>query len=333
MIIVLVFAAFILSAGVSWMVRHAGVLDHPNARSSHSAPTPRGGGLGVLAAIGIGLTPALIPEFNIDARPIVLAAMGFGLLGLADDLLALGTRLKFLIVVLLGALITWLTGPVSAIGVSEAASMPLPYWLGFAGTVLWIFVAANSANFMDGSDGLTIANFLPAGLALLVMQPGAVALTGLALAAGLAGFAVFNVPRASLFMGDVGSLAIGAVFAAAALIGIQGGLDVWLYPLLILPVLADVLLTLTGKLRNGIGFLAPHRTHAYQLLVRMGWPHWQVALTYLGLSSACAILVILAGPAGWLNPFATFWAAVIGLSVLHTLVRRRAAASGIDLKN
>ncbi|MEE2525269.1 hypothetical protein V0U79_02750 [Hyphobacterium sp. HN65] len=333
MIIVLVFAAFIAAAGVSWMVRRAAILDHPNARSSHSTPTPRGGGLGILAAIGIGLTPALVPEFNIDARPVVLAAMGFGLLGLADDLLALGTKLKFLTVVLLGSVITWLAGPVGAIAMTDGLSASLPYWAGFAGSVLWIFVVANSANFMDGSDGLTIANFLPAGLALLVLQPGAVALTGLALAAGLAGFAVFNIPRASLFMGDVGSLAIGAVFAAAALMGIQDGLDVWLYPLLILPVLADVLLTLTGKLRNGIGFLAPHRTHAYQLLVRMGWPHWQVALVYLGLSSVCAVLVILAGPAGWLNAFAAFWGAVIGLTVLHTLVRRRAAASGIDLKN
>lgn len=332
MIMVLTFAAFIASAAVSWMVRHAAILDHPNARSSHSTPTPRGGGLGVLAAIGVGLTPALIPEFDIDARPVLIAAIGFGLLGLADDLLALGTKLKFLIIVVLGALITWMTGPVSAIGMSHSMISLLPYWAGFLGSVLWIFVAANSANFMDGSDGLTIANFLPAGLTLLALQPGAVALTGLVMAAGLAGFAVFNIPRASLFMGDVGSLAIGAVFAAAALMGIGGGLDVWLYPLLILPVLADVLLTLTGKIRNRIGFLAPHRTHAYQLLVRMGWPHWQVALVYLGLSSACAVLVILAGPADLINPFAAFWGAVIALSALHTLVRRRAAASGIDLR-
>jgi UDP-N-acetylmuramyl pentapeptide phosphotransferase/UDP-N-acetylglucosamine-1-phosphate transferase len=323
-------AAFLGSVGVCWLARHAGILDHPNARSSHSRPTPRGGGLGLLAALGIGLIPALIPEFGVSAAAIAVAALGFGLLGLADDLLALGTVLKFAVILALGALISWLTGPVEAISLSAEAGIALPYAVGFAGSVLWIFTVSNATNFMDGSDGLTIANFLPPNLALLAIGQGEVALTGLGLAAGLMGFAVFNVPRASLFLGDVGSLALGAIFGAVALSAINSGLDVWLYPLLVLPVLADVLLTLVGKLRHRIGFLAPHRTHAYQLLIRMGWPHWQVALAYLGLSSACAALVVMAGPAGWLNPAAAFWAAVGAITVLHTVIRRAARRAGID---
>lgn len=324
-------AAFLTSVGLCWLVRQAGILDHPNARSSHSRPTPRGGGLGLLAALGIGLSPIFFPEFGLSAAAIAVAALGFGLLGLADDLLALGTLLKFAIILVLGAVITWLTGPVAAIAVSSSTGLALPYAVGFAGSVLWIFTVSNAANFMDGSDGLTIANFLPASLVLLVTGEGAIALTGLGLAAGLMGFAVFNVPRASLFFGDVGSLALGAIFAATALSAISGGLDVWIYPLLVLPVLANVLLTLVGKIRNRIGFLAPHRTHAYQLLIRMGWPHWQVALAYLGLSSVCAGLAILAGPVGGLNAFAAFWGAVAGLSALHAYVRHLARRAGIDL--
>lgn len=330
MISILFISAFLVSVGVSWLARHAGVLDHPNARSSHSRPTPRGGGLGLLAALGIALLPTLHPDFAMSALAIAMAALGFGALGLADDLLALGTRLKFAITISLGAAITLVTGPVEAIAMSATAGIALPYLIGFAGSVLWIFTVSNAANFMDGSDGLTIACFLPASLALMVVGEGEVALAGLGLAAGLTGFAVFNVPRASLFFGDVGSLSLGAIFGAVALSAIASGLDVWLYPLLILPVLADVLLTLVGKLRNRIGFLAPHRTHAYQLLIRMGWPHWQVALAYLGLSSACAALVIMAGPAGWLNPALAFWGAVVVITILHSGVRRMARRAGID---
>ncbi|WP_420431369.1 glycosyltransferase family 4 protein [Hyphobacterium sp.] len=333
MISILFITAFLVSAGVSWLARHAGVLDHPNARSSHSRPTPRGGGLGLLAALGIALCPTLHPDLGVNALAVGMAALGFGVLGLTDDLLALGTRLKFAIILSLGAAITLVTGPVEAIAVADTIGIALPYIVGFAGSVLWIFTVSNAANFMDGSDGLTIACFLPASLTLMVLGDGEVALAGLGLAAGLTGFAVFNVPRASLFLGDVGSLSLGAIYGAVALSAIESGFDVWLYPLLILPVLADVLLTLVGKLRNRIGFLAPHRTHAYQLLIRMGWPHWQVALTYLGLSSACAGLVIMAGPAGWLNPAFAFWGAVIVITILHSAVRRMARRAGIDFAN
>lgn len=329
MSVIWIIGCFALSAGVCWMVKRAGVLDHPNHRSSHSTPTPRGGGLGVLAAIGLGLI--LAGQTGLDIRPIAMAALGFGLLGLADDLLAPGTGLKFAIVIALGGLAVWLAGPVAAIGIGNALAVPLPLWLGFAGSVLWVFVAANAVNFMDGSDGLIVAIFMPVALAIGLIGEGAAQITGYALAAGLTGFAVFNVPRAFLFLGDVGSLAIGAVFAVAALQLIEAPGAVWLYPLLILPVLADVLLTLAGKVRNRIGFLSPHRTHAYQLLARMGWPHWRVALAYFIASSVCAVMVMLGAALGGMAPFALFLAGVIVASVLHAGIRRKAIRSGLDL--
>ena len=121
--------------------------------------------------------------------------------------------------------------------------------------MLWVFVAANAVNFMDGSDGLIVAIFVPVGLALGLTGEGAGGYAGYALAAGLAGFATFNVPRAFLFLGDVGSLAIGGVFAAIALQLIETPGEVWLYPLLILPVLGDVLLTL-GAALGGVALFA-----------------------------------------------------------------------------
>ncbi|MBI1235896.1 MAG: hypothetical protein GC188_04335 [Alphaproteobacteria bacterium] len=325
-----IFLCFALGTGVCWLAKRAGVLDHPNHRSSHSRPTPRGGGLGVLAALGLGLVPAL--QAGLDIRPAAMAALGFGLLGLADDLLALGTWLKFGVVIVLGSLLVWLAGSVAAIGAGEALAVPLPVWLGFGGSVLWVFVAANAVNFMDGSDGLIVAIFVPVGLALGLTGEGAGGYAGYALAAGLAGFAIFNVPRAFLFLGDVGSLAIGGVFAAIALQRIETPGEVWLYPLMILPVLADVLLTLVGKIRNGIGFLSPHRTHAYQLLSRMGWPHWRVALAYFITTSLCAVMAMLGAALGGVVPFAMFAGAVVVATLLHAGIRRQAIRSGLDLK-
>ncbi len=109
--------------------------------------------------------------------------------------------------------------------------------------------------------------------------------------------------------------------------------EVWLYPLLILPVLADVLLTLAGKVRHGIGFLSPHRTHAYQLLARTGWPHWRVALAYFIASSVCALMAVLGAALGGRAPFALFAAGVAVAMVLHAGIRRQAARSGLDLKS
>ncbi|GJL97551.1 MAG: glycosyl transferase [Hyphobacterium sp.] len=329
MSVFLIPASFMVSVLLCLLVKQAGVLDHPNHRSSHSVPIPRGGGLGILAAIGVGLLWST--TLGLDARPLALTAVGFGLLGLTDDLMALGTKLKFAVVIALASAITWWVGPVAVMGFAPGIATSLPYLAGFAGSILWIFVAANATNFMDGSDGLIIAIFLPVALGLSVMGSGAVALTGIALATGLAGFALFNLPRARLFLGDVGSLAIGAIVAVAALQMIQTPTDVWLFPLLMMPVLADVLLTLVGKIRNRIGFLAPHRTHAYQLLVRMGWPHWRVALVYFLVSTLCVSLAHAGRDVGGFAPFGLFVAVVVSLSALHGAVRRAAIRAGLDL--
>ncbi|WP_421792428.1 glycosyltransferase family 4 protein [Hyphobacterium sp.] len=326
----LVFAGFVLAVAVSWLVKRAAILDHPNQRSSHSKPVPRSGGFGVLAAIGFGLLLAAMNSDGPAVLPLALAGVGFGILGFWDDLAAPATILKFAIIVVLAAGIVWLAGPVEAIGLLGDTAFALPFVVGLVGSVLWIFVAANATNFMDGSDGLIVAVFLPVGLGLALIGDGAVATVGLMLAAGLVGFAVFNVPRAVLFLGDVGSLSIGAVFAVAALLLIEAPGQVWLFPLMILPVLTDVLLTLVGKLRHRIGFLAPHRTHAYQLLIRMGWAHWQVALGFLILSSVCT------GVTCWMYESEThalalpvFIAAVIVLSGLHATVRLKASRQGL----
>ena len=276
-------AAFATALLLGWVMRRAGIIDRPNQRSNHERPTPRGGGLGILAGFFIALALA----------------------GIAGPVLHLATS--------------------------------LPWGIGLAGTALWVFTCSNAVNFMDGSDGLIAACLIPACLVLGTAGGGDVAMASLALAAALAGFAVWNAPllraRGTLFAGDAGALGASVLFAGLALRWAATGPDgtVWLAALLILPLLGDVLLTMAARARAGRRLFAPHRAHAYQLLIRMGWSHRRVAVVWAGLSLACGALVLVgaAGPEGL--KFAVFAIGVVGFTLVHRMVRERAGAAGEDI--
>ncbi|WP_300545692.1 hypothetical protein [Maricaulis sp.] len=325
--------AFPVAVLVAWSVLAAGILDHPNARSSHARPTPRGGGIGVLAGVFAALLviPVTGPaEGAALAGTVLCGGMAAGL-GLLDDLLTLSERLKFAVLTTLGLALSVMAGPVTGLGIA------LPWIVGLAGSALWVFTVANAVNFMDGSDGLLTATLIPAALALGLLADGGTADASLALAAGLAGFAVWNAPllrpRGRLFCGDVGSLGIAVIFAGLALhwAATAPAGSVWLAPLLILPLLGDVLLTMAARVRAGRSPFVAHRAHAYQLLIRMGKSHARIAAIWGGLSLACGALA-LAGAAGgaWVK-FAVFAIGVAAFAIIHRVVRKMAMAAGLDV--
>lgn len=326
-------AAFVTALLVGWVMRRAAIIDRPNSRSNHDRPTPRGGGIGILAGFFIAL--ALMPE-QAPASSAMLAGLAVcggiaGVTGLLDDLFTLPEALKFIILAAISLALAAIAGPVRELVVS------LPWIIGLAGTGLWVFTCANAVNFMDGSDGLIAACLIPACLVLGLTAGGDVAMASLALAAALAGFAVWNAPltqaRGTLFAGDAGALGASVLFAGLALrwaaLGPSG--TVWLAALLILPLLGDVLLTMAARAKARRRLFAPHRAHAYQLLIRTGSSHRRVAAIWAGLSLACGALVLIgaAGPAGL--KFGMFVIGVAGFTVFHRIVRRRAAAAGEDI--
>lgn len=326
-------AAFGTALLLGWVMRRAGIIDRPNQRSNHDRPTPRGGGLGILA--GFFLALALLPEQS-PASGAMLAGLAVcggiaGLTGLLDDWFTLSETPKFIILAVISLALAGVAGPVLEFGVA------LPWLIGLAGTGLWVFTTANAVNFMDGSDGLILACLIPACLVLGLAGGGDVGPASLALAAALAGFAVWNAPllhpRGTLFAGDAGALGASVLFAGLALRWAATGPDgtVWLAALLILPLLGDVLLTMAARARAGRRLFAPHRAHAYQLLIRTGSSHRRVAAMWAGLSLVCGALVLIgaAGPAGL--KLAVFVIGVAGFTVFHRIVRQRAAAAGEDI--
>ncbi len=323
-------AGLSISALTSWIVVRAGVLDHPNARSAHTQPTPRGGGLAIMSGLGAGaLVFAMMGEPGSDWTAILGASLAAGALGLADDLLALNAKEKFGILLGIAFAAAIAIGPVTQIDLG-IYDLPIGYWVGIAGSALWIFTVINAINFMDGSDGLIVAALFPAGLGLSLITGD---MMGVLLGVSLLGFAAWNKPRARLFLGDVGSLFVGAIFACTALAAVNetGEISVWIAPLLILPLLADVLLTLAAKLKAGKRLAEAHRSHAYQLRLRMTTSHSAVA----GFFGFAAVILVIVGFGavrfGGIAPLATFVAIVGVLTWYQYRIRSRAKAAGLDL--
>lgn len=330
-------ASFLASLVVSFLALKGGVLDFPEARSLHARPTPRSGGLGLLAGAGAGALSILAAPVAADALAPLLAFTGAcGLLGFCDDLNGLGGRQKFAVLCVL-CLGLAAFEPVSWIPVTSQTGLVLPWVVGLLGSALFLFTVINAVNFMDGSDGMLAAVLIPAGAGLavagLVAGVTASAAAGALLAAGLAGLLVFNRPPAKLFAGDAGSLAAGALYAGGALImagkGFAGSL--WLAPLFVLPVLADVLLTLARRARHRRLSIEAHSEHAFQRLIKAGWSHGQAALAYAGLTLVCVLAGLAAAQGPDWAPFAAFWSAVIVLSGLYAWAGRHAHGRGVEV--
>jgi UDP-N-acetylmuramyl pentapeptide phosphotransferase/UDP-N-acetylglucosamine-1-phosphate transferase len=289
--------AFLTAVFGAWLyLRFAAgqVLDTPNQRSSHTRPTPRGGGVAIVAGFLIGLALWLANGGSLSPRALGWLAGAVLVAGVSfvDDLRSL-PALPRLVTHLLGAAI------ITVAGVQERE---LPLLLALPIAFIYVTVLTNVYNFMDGIDGLATSQAIIAGIALAVVgaevKNPVVETGGTLLAAASAGFLLFNLPPARLFMGDVGSTFLGFSFAGLTLlgnIGVGGGrLPPELGVVILAPFLFDSLVTLARRVLRGERWYAAHRSHYYQRLVASGLSHGQVTSLYAGL----AILAAAAARAG-----------------------------------
>ncbi len=277
-----------LSYGAGWVVFVAlakwRMLDVPNARSSHWRPTPRGGGLGIMATC-LGATALLAAVTGVWTAWLVCGTVGgLAFVSFWDDRVALSWRVRLgghLVAAALGAL--WLRPD------TGAAS----WWL-VPLLVLLLAGHANAFNFMDGINGLAGGQAVVAALGLAVLavgREGAVVhpagVLAVVLAGAAAGFLPHNFPRARMFMGDVGSVPIGfALMLLSAWLARDRGLSAWV-PLLAIQsgFILDAGLTLARRWWRGESVQEAHREHFYQRLVRSGWTHPAATGSFLAVSS------------------------------------------------
>lgn len=312
------FAAFL----VTFLMIRAGLGDVPVQRSSHGAVTPSAGGVGVLSGLGAGMLclsfiSVLVPQ--LPDLPAILALSFFtAFVGLYDDLYSPPTALKFGVFIGIGLLLVYALAPNLAFPIGGVSLKP-PFIVSAAGCILWVFVVINGVNFMDGANGLMpgcmVIAFL--GLALLAHVMQAPQTFWLCLVSGAAwlGFLPWNFRRKALiFAGDIGALLAGFVYAAAVLLLInESGKAVIIYlgPLIILPFLGDILLTLLRRARAKQNILTPHREHLYQRAILSGLSHQHISVLYYIAFAACSGLAILLASARANIILAGFIAAII----------------------
>lgn len=253
-------------------------LDQPGERRLHVAPTPRGGGIAIAAVM-----LASSPGWGEGAALVAVGLLVTAGAGLIDDLRPLPALPK-LGMQAVGALPLALAWPLAPEALGTVGGVAAAWGLAM--------VLVNFWNFMDGSNGLAASQALLVGVAMVVIAgvSSPVGWLALALAVGCLGFLPFNLAVARLFLGDVGSFALGYGVAALLLMAAgEGSGPSW--HLLMLPsaVLVDAGLTLLGRLRRREKFWLAHRGHLYQRAVLHGCSHLQVCLAYGAWTSLAAL--------------------------------------------
>jgi UDP-GlcNAc:undecaprenyl-phosphate GlcNAc-1-phosphate transferase len=303
-----------LSAAVVRLMIAVRVLDRPNERSAHRVPTPKGGGVGIVAAFLVGVVVLYrYAEFARLADPYFLGVIGaataIALVAMLDDLRDWPFTVK------LGAQV--LAALVAVGSGLYLHNYRLPYlggfyvgWVGVPLTIGWILFATNAMNFIDGLNGLAAGVALVASCFLAVIaatHDGWFAyFAALLLAAGLVGFLPFNFPHARIFMGDVGSQFCGFVLAMLAVVASRfdgAELSFLIVPMLLSGVLYDVAFTLVRRALAGERITEAHRGHLYQVAARAGLPAPAVTLIHVGFAvfGGGVALLFLAAP-GALKP-------------------------------
>lgn len=248
------------------------VIAEPNMRSSHAVATPQGAGLAVMLALLVtcAAAAAFFPGAANGFRlfPVLAAAAGLSVLGLADDAKALPVSGR-----LFGQALAALAVVLSLPEGFRILPDLLPLLVERSLLVLGIVWFVNAVNFLDGIDLITVAQTLPisigvAVLALVGVVPGTVGLLALALTGGMLGFAVFNKHPARVFLGDAGSLPVGLCLAFMLIVVAQVSVAAAL--LFALYTLADSTLTLGRRALAREALLTAHRSHFYQRAVISG---------------------------------------------------------------
>lgn len=295
---------------LGWLRRRA-ILDRPNARSAHSVPVPRGGGLGLMAALLPALAvlwlsrePASWHAWGVSAGVLLLAAISW-----VDDRRSLHA-LPRLLAHGLAALIAVLALPADALIVQGL----LPLWADRAFGLLALVYFINIFNFMDGIDGISGVEALSVGVgAAIVAWIDALAggpIEGLILAAAALGWLAWNWQPARLFLGDVGSVPLGFLLGWLLLrLAAEGA---WVAALA-LPAyyLADATLTLARRVLRGEKPWEAHREHAYQRATQRGLSHAQVCRLIVACNAGLVALAVLGERVHW--AIGVFGAAALAL--------------------
>lgn len=295
----LFFASLVVSLALVGYYRklalRLGLVDEANVRSSHEGVTPRGAGVVIVALYSLGLY-FFWDEIagDLPSACLVLLPLALALVGLVDDYMALSSRVRLVLYLLLIAVVVAIVGePFYFSGLEFLPSLLLPLIIAIG--LLWLI---NLVNFMDGINGIVgFEALFFLGSAVILDASGILFVHPLILitSGAIIGFLYWNFPSAKVFMGDVGSIFLGALMGVYIVWSLYMGTGLfWSYMILLGVFFVDTTYTLLVRLCSGQHITHPHRSHAYQVLSRKWASHSRVVWSMLLLNFAWLL------PLAWL---------------------------------
>ncbi len=289
MILILsLFFSFVLTLIVKHIALKKNIIDNPNERSSHTVPTPRGGGLAIVVVWFFGLAylhwGGRVEQGLFYA---LLSGLVLAVVSMIDDVISLTPKIRVLAQAIsaFGALY-FLGGIHLFVNFDSQVLFLLTNVCAFIG-IIWFI---NLYNFLDGIDAYASqeAILVAAGLLIITGNP----IIGILIAA-VVGFLVWNWPKAKIFMGDVGSTQLGFILIVLGIYFHNTG-ELPIFSWLILTSLFwfDATFTLFNRWRNREQLSKAHRKHGYQRLTIAGWTHLKVVLYAIALNMLLVAIVL-----------------------------------------
>ncbi|MDI2113549.1 glycosyltransferase family 4 protein [Commensalibacter nepenthis] len=288
----------LLSAFIVKTMAHIGVMDNPVERSSHTMPTPKGGGVGIICAFLIGsiiIFPLLHQPYLISIIALLGTVAFLSIISWLDDVKQWSALIKLAAQIFCAIIITLFIPSLSLLQQTHYLLVPI--------IILWVVYITNAFNFMDGLNGLA------AGVAAICClffyyqtQQIEFGLIALALFCGLMGFLPFNYPKAEIFMGDVGSQSCGLLLASFAIAPFNrlDHISITTVPsetilifFLLFGIIYDVTFTLIRRAKEKASLLQAHRSHLYQMAHRCQIPASLVTLIQWSFCIWGGLLVLL----------------------------------------
>jgi len=316
---ILYFISLILGGAGGWIISRWGIglslMDHPNERSSHKTVTPKGGGIGILAAF---LFCSLYTKISCW---LWFPALSVSLLGLFSDRFEISPQLRLII--------QFIASIIAVIGIERLNVNGINEIFLIVFFTFYIVASANYYNFMDGINGIAgITGIVAFGLmafyasssesdTYLVTLPFTISIACL-------GFLPFNIPRARVFMGDVGSILLGFLFAVMVVNLSKRIIDFICLAAFLFPFYVDGLTTMIIRIKNSEKLSMPHRRHLYQLYVNeYKISHWKVSAGYGFAQLLIGISILLIKDAGNIAVILALVFYFCSFSILSFSVRKK----------
>lgn len=292
-LVVVFLVSMTLTRWLSQILQQKGLIDVPNQRSSHTIPTPRGGGIAIIKGLLVGLVLLyLLTDISLPGLYFWIGLFLIALTGFLDDRTDLPVYIRFLLQLAAAILIFFETQGFESFPLPDPYTFPLGF-LNYPLTVFWIIAVINIFNFLDGIDGFAGMQTVLAGLAMAMLDwQSPVSIIGLLIAFAGLGFLRYNWAPARIFMGDIGSATLGYIFATLPFYMTEASKDLGIFAMGIFLwfFLSDGAVTIIRRLLKGEKIWEAHRTHLYQQLTTVGMSHAQVVSRVM---AASLLLIII----------------------------------------